>query len=176
MLPSNIPWKALLDSLRSFIEAKKTPFPNGCSSVFFVESIEGWSKKQDKTSKQTVRSSDKSEWTIEAKAYMSHRRDVIRLRNPTEDKRAFRRMLTSADFCTLIIFFTHQHLSITVEDWQALVARCVNDYFPDQYYWLQQLDQSLLNFSLTVRRFWLSRYCEGEGSSHIFVFLGIILT
>ena len=24
-------------------------------------------------------------------------RDVIRLRNPTEDKRAFRRMLTSAD-------------------------------------------------------------------------------
>ena len=27
-------------------------------------------------------------------------RDVIRLRNPTEDKRAFRRMLTSADLLT----------------------------------------------------------------------------
>ena len=27
-------------------------------------------------------------------------RDVIRLRNPTEDKRAFRRMLTSADLTT----------------------------------------------------------------------------
>ena len=48
----------------------KTSFPNGCSSIFFVESIEGWSKKQDKTLKQTVRSSGKSEWTIEAKAYM----------------------------------------------------------------------------------------------------------
>ena len=77
-----------------------------------------------------IRSSDKSEWTIEAtwhwclrtfhgviheiltrsEAYMSHiyesqgeprgERDVIRLRNPTEDKRAFRRMLTSADSAT----------------------------------------------------------------------------
>ena len=36
--------------------------------------------------------------TIEAKVYMSHTyHEVIRLRNPTEDKRAFRRMLTSAD-------------------------------------------------------------------------------
>ena len=51
----------------------KTSFPNGCSSIFLVESIEGWSKKQDKTSKQTVRSSDKSEWTIEAKAYITRR-------------------------------------------------------------------------------------------------------
>ena len=80
----------------------KTLFPNGCRIIFLVESIEGWSKKQDKTSKQTVRSSDKSEWTIEAKwvtgKYIPRgERDVIRLRNPTEDKRAFRRMLTSAD-------------------------------------------------------------------------------
>ena len=49
-----------------------------------------------------IRSSDKSEWTIEAKLHESQgeprgERDVIRLRNPTEDKRAFRRMLTSAD-------------------------------------------------------------------------------
>ena len=46
-----------------------------------------------------IRSSDKSEWTIEAKSQGEPRgeRDVIRLRNPTEDKRAFRRMLTSAD-------------------------------------------------------------------------------
>ena len=50
-----------------------------------------------------IRSSDKSEWTIEAKLLHESQgeprgeRDVIRLRNPTEDKRAFRRMLTSAD-------------------------------------------------------------------------------
>ena len=30
-----------------------TSFPNRCSGIFLVESIEGWSKKQDKTSKQT---------------------------------------------------------------------------------------------------------------------------
>ena len=43
-----------------------------------------------------IRSSDKSEWTIEAKSQGEPRgeRDVTRLRNPTEDKRAFRRMLT----------------------------------------------------------------------------------
>ena len=50
-----------------------------------------------------LRSSDKSECTIAAEAYMKHtciprgELDVIRLRNPTEDERAFRRMLTSAD-------------------------------------------------------------------------------
>ena len=33
-------------------------------------------------------------------------RDVIRLRNPTEDKRAFRRMLTSADLPTKIANFS----------------------------------------------------------------------
>ena len=90
----------------------KALFPNGCSIIFLVESIEGWSKKQDKTSKQTVRSSDKSEWTIEAKwvtgRYIPRgERDVIRLRNPTEDKRAFRRMLTSAD---LLVFRYGGHI------------------------------------------------------------------
>ena len=36
-----------------------------------------------------------NQYTIEAEA--RGERDVIRLRNPTEDTRAFRRMLTSAD-------------------------------------------------------------------------------
>ena len=56
MLLSNIRWKDLLNALRGLIEAKhfkKTSFPNRCSGIFLVESIEGWSKKQDKTSKQT---------------------------------------------------------------------------------------------------------------------------
>ena len=51
-----------------------------------------------------IRSSDKSERTIEAKlTWVTGKyeprgeRDVIRFRNPTEDKRAFQRMLTSAD-------------------------------------------------------------------------------
>ena len=66
-----------------------------------------------------IRSSDKSEYTIEAEAYISHsymslvtgikyiprgERDVIRLRNPTEDERAFRRVLKSADhLCTVFV-------------------------------------------------------------------------
>ena len=56
MLLSNIRWKDLLDALRGLIEAKhfwKTSFSNRCSGIFLVESIEGWSKKQEKTSKQT---------------------------------------------------------------------------------------------------------------------------
>ena len=38
---------------------------------------------------------------IEVQINLRGERDVIRLRNPTEDKRAFRRMLTSADPATL---------------------------------------------------------------------------
>ena len=34
----------------------KTSFPNGCSGIFLVESIEGWSKKQHKTSKASMTS------------------------------------------------------------------------------------------------------------------------
>ena len=54
-----------------------------------------------------IRSSDKSEWTMEAKLTWDTgeprgERDVIRLRNPTEDKRAFRRMLTSANPSILV--------------------------------------------------------------------------
>ena len=82
----------------------KTSFPNRCSGIFLVESIEGWSKKQDKTSKQTsdhktkINQNGRSKRSLhESQGEPRGERDVIRLRNPTEDKRAFRRMLTSAD-------------------------------------------------------------------------------
>ena len=80
----------------------KTLFPNGCRIIFLVESIEGWSKKQDKTSKQTSDHQTNQSGRSKQSLHESHgeargERDVIRLRNPTEDKRAFRRMLTSAD-------------------------------------------------------------------------------
>ena len=59
-------------------------------------------KKARQDLETNIRSSDKSERTIEAKLTWvtggtTSERDVIRLRNPTEDKRAFRRTLTSAD-------------------------------------------------------------------------------
>ena len=80
----------------------KTSFPNRCSGIFLVESIEGWSKKQDKTSKQTSDHQTNQSGRSKQSLHESHgeargERDVIRLRNPTEDKRAFRRMLTSAN-------------------------------------------------------------------------------
>ena len=56
MLLSNTRWKDLIDALRGLIEAKhfkKHPFQTNASGIVLVESIEGWSKKQDKTSKQT---------------------------------------------------------------------------------------------------------------------------
>ena len=82
----------------------KTSFLNGCSGIFFVESIEGWSKKQDKTLKQTSdhqtnlsgRSKQKHTW-VTGKYIPQGEHEVICLQNPTEDKRAFWRMLTSAD-------------------------------------------------------------------------------
>ena len=40
---------------------------------------------------------DQSEACMSSQGKLRGERDVIRLRNPTEDKRAFRRMLTSAD-------------------------------------------------------------------------------
>ena len=79
----------------------KTPFPNRCSGIFLVESIEGWSKKQDKTSKQTsddqTNQSGRSKRSLhESQGKLRGERDVIRLRNRAEDERGFRRMLTSA--------------------------------------------------------------------------------
>ena len=57
---------------------------------------------QDKTSKQTSdhqkNQSGRSKRSLhESEEEPRDERDVIRLRNPTEDKRAFRQMLTSAD-------------------------------------------------------------------------------
>ena len=88
----------------------KTPFPNRWSGIFLVESIEGWSKKQDKTSKQTsdhkTNQSGRSKRSLhESQREPRGERDVIRLRNPTEDQRAFRRMLTIADLYLLPLEF-----------------------------------------------------------------------
>ena len=68
------------------------------SCLNWLESIEEWSKKWDKTSHQKSNKSDIDDRTADG----SHiklwgERDVIRLRNPTEDERAFRRILTTAD-------------------------------------------------------------------------------
>ena len=61
------------------------------------------SKTRPRNKHQIIR---QIEWTIEAKLLHESQgeprgeRDLIRLRNPTEDKRAFRQMLTSADLPT----------------------------------------------------------------------------
>ena len=49
----------------------KTSFSNGCSGIFWDESIEGWSKKQDKTSKQTSQSK-RSKRIHESQANINH--------------------------------------------------------------------------------------------------------
>ena len=98
MLLSNIRWKDLLDALLRLEWSRrniKTSSPNRCSGIFLVESIEGWSKKQDKTSKQTSDHQTNQSGRSKQSLHESHgeargERDVIRLRNPTEDKRAFR--------------------------------------------------------------------------------------
>ena len=98
MLLSNIRCKDLLDALLRLEWSRrniKTSSPNRCSGIFLVESIEGWLKKQDKTSKQTsdhqTNQSGRSKRSLhESQGEPRGERDVIRLRNPTEDKRAFR--------------------------------------------------------------------------------------
>ena len=87
-LLSNICWKDLLDALRGLM----------------VESIERWSKKHlDKTWKQTsdhktkINQKRRSKQSLhESQGEPQGERDIIRLQNPTEDKRTFRLMLTSA--------------------------------------------------------------------------------
>ena len=69
VLFSNIHWKVFTPRSKKRLETSKHPL-NGDSDIFLFESIEGWSKKRDKTSKQT---SDKSEYTIDAKPYKSNR-------------------------------------------------------------------------------------------------------
>ena len=66
------------------------------SCLNWLESIEEWSKKWDKTSHQKSNKSD-IELQMDHILNLRGERDVIRLRNPTEDERAFRRILTSAD-------------------------------------------------------------------------------
>ena len=63
---------------------------------------------RDKTSKQTSnhqtnRSGRSKRSLYESQGEPRGERDVIRLRNPTEDKRAFRRMLTSADLSKYLV-------------------------------------------------------------------------
>ena len=68
------------------------------SCLNWLESIEEWSKKWDKISHQKSNKSDIDDGNAdESHINLRGERDVIRLRNPTEDKRAFRRILTSAD-------------------------------------------------------------------------------
>ena len=104
MLLSNIHWKVLYPTEQEEAWNFKHPL-NRDSDIFFFESIEGWSKKQDKTLKQT--SDHQSNESIRSKQnhtwYTTGRADVIRLRNSTEDKRAFWRMLTSADRVVLVL-------------------------------------------------------------------------
>ena len=87
MLLSNIRWKDVPDALRGFIEAKdfkKTSFPNRCSGIFLDESVEGRSKKQDKTSKQTSDHKTKINQSGRSKRSLHQEprgeRDVIRYR------------------------------------------------------------------------------------------------
>ena len=83
-------------SIKKMLETSKHPL-NGASSIFLFELIginRGMIQKvgQNLSPKsKDDRSADESYITLRGE------HDVIRLRNPTEDKRAFRRMLTSAD-------------------------------------------------------------------------------
>ena len=54
-----------------------------------------------------IRVDDRGKMPVTGKYIPRGERDVIRLRNPTEDKRAFRRMLTSAD---LLVFRYGGHI------------------------------------------------------------------
>ena len=82
------------------LETSKHPL-NGGNGIFclnWLESIEEWSKKWDKISHQkSNKSIIDNRSTDESHINLRGERDVIRLRNLTEDTRAFRRMLTSAD-------------------------------------------------------------------------------
>ena len=73
------------------LETSKHPL-NGGSGIFLFELI-GINRGMIEKVGQNLspKSADESHMKLRGE------RDVIRLRNPTEDKRAFRRMLTSAD-------------------------------------------------------------------------------
>ena len=74
---------------------------NGGSGIFLFELI-GINRAMVQKVGQNLSPKISKTDTVDRSAEESHialrgERDVIRLRNPTEDKRAFRRMLTSAD-------------------------------------------------------------------------------
>ena len=85
------------------LETSKHPLNGGSASSFlnWLESVEEWSKKWDKPSHQKSNKSDIARDIDDRNEDESQinwgERDVIRLRNWTEDKRAFRWMLTSAE-------------------------------------------------------------------------------
>ena len=78
-------------------ETLKHPFQTDAvaSSWFNQSRDERRSKTRLRNKHQIIR---RSNWSLrESQGKRGGERDVIRLRNPTEDKRAFRRMLTSAE-------------------------------------------------------------------------------
>ena len=108
MLLSDIRWKDLLDALRGIIEAKhfkKHPFQTDAvaSSWLNQSRDDRKSKTRPRNKHQIIRQklimqNGRSKRSLhESQGEPRGERDVIRLRNPTEDKRTFRRMLTSAD-------------------------------------------------------------------------------
>ena len=69
-------------------------------------------------------------------------RDVIRLRNPTEEKRAFRRMLTSADRLVLIwlLYVLYLVVGLSINPFLILAIHC------------NRLDDGVLRIPIKVER------------------------
>ena len=105
MLLSNIHWKVLYPTEQEEAWNFKTSFKQGQWHLLFWIN-RGMIEKARQDLETNIRSSVKWEYTIEAVYhtwYTTGRADVIRLRNSTEDKRAFWRMLTSADRVVLVL-------------------------------------------------------------------------
>ena len=86
-------------------ETSKHPL-NGGSGIFLFELIgisRGLIEKVGQNLSPKINKSDTDDRSAdESHIKLRGERDVIRLRNPTEDKRAFRRMLSSADPSTMV--------------------------------------------------------------------------
>ena len=118
MLFSNIHWKVLYPAEQEEAWNFKTSFKRRQWHLLLWINW-GMIEKARQDLETNIRSSDKSEWTIEAKwvtgKYIPRgERDVIRLRNPTEDWRAFRRMLTSADRDVMVTMLLIKNKSISL--------------------------------------------------------------
>ena len=112
MLVSNIRWKDLLDVRRGLLdrgETLKHHFQTDAVASFWLNQSrdDRKSKTRPRNKHQIIRQirvDDRSETYMSAGKYEPRgERDVIRFRNSTEDKRAFRRMLTSADLYTKLV-------------------------------------------------------------------------